>query len=293
GRVVLVNDRMSLIETIDIAFGGDDILLAGPGNNVMLGGIGADNFRGSLSKDVMVGDFAAIYIQPESGRIINLTRFGQGGNTPDLITRAMEDLFSWNGNFGDWSRPVFGALTTRWGADSYLNADVHDLIDRIRLGAARPDIVIDRDGGGLSDYASSATAGEVSMRTDQTVQDGGQGYAGGTPPVDPSDEQAPQADAQPVASLPDAEPADRRADGLADPSPAAAVPESGASAAERVAMAAGVGLLGLSGALGTSGNGTVVFNSKTNTWEPKAGRKRGLSVRREAPQLTEIGSEDE
>ena len=133
GRVVLVNDRMSLIETIDIAFGGDDILLAGPGNNVMLGGIGADNFRGSLSKDVMVGDFAAIYIQPESGRIINLTRFGQGGNTPDLITRAMEDLFSWNGNFGDWSRPVFGALSTRWGADSYLNGGVQDLIDRIRL----------------------------------------------------------------------------------------------------------------------------------------------------------------
>ncbi|KAG0731691.1 hypothetical protein G6F23_015058 [Rhizopus arrhizus] len=87
GRVVLVNDRMSLIETIDIAFGGDDILLAGPGNNVMLGGIGADNFRGSLSKDVMVGDFAAIYIQPESGRIINLTRFG-----PVLVERQLRRL---------------------------------------------------------------------------------------------------------------------------------------------------------------------------------------------------------
>ena len=111
--------------------------------------------------------------------------------------------------------------------------------------------------------------------------------------MEPADEQAPQADAQPVATLPDGEQAALRAEGQADHSAAAAEPASGASAAERAAMAAGVGLLGLSGALGTSGNGTVVFNSKTNTWEPKAGRKRGLSVRREAPQLTEIGSEDE
>ncbi|MDF8362245.1 beta strand repeat-containing protein [Achromobacter anxifer] len=306
GRVVFVNDRISLIETIDIAFGGDDILLAGTGGNYMLGGLGADKFRGNFSKDVMVGDFAAIYIDPVSGRVINLTRFGQGGNTPDLITRAMENLYSWSGNFGDWPRPAFGALVSRWGADNRQEAEGREAADRVSLGVARPDIVIDRHDGGLSDYASSAPADAVSMRTDQTVQDGGQGYPGGaqpaaatqapaakTPAADPADEAASQ-DAAPTAT---AAPQDARAhvesdagSGLqSDAAPAA----TGASAAERAALAAGVGLLGLSGALGASGNGTVVFNSKTNTWETKAARKRGLSVRRQEPELTEIGSEDE
>jgi hypothetical protein len=72
---------------------------------------------------------------------------------------------------------------------------------------------------------------------------------------------------------------------------AAAENTHASTTAERVAMAAGVGILGLSGALGKSGNATVVFNSKTNTWEPKASRKRGLSVRQ--PALTESGSKDE
>ncbi|CAB3624324.1 hypothetical protein LMG3431_00001 [Achromobacter pestifer] len=307
GRVALVNDRMRLIETIDIAFGGNDILLAGPGSNTMLGGIGADNFRGNLSKDVMVGDFAAIYIEPESGRIINLTRFGQGGNTPDLITRAMEDLFSWNGNFGDWQRPVFGALSTRWGADAYLNANGQDAVDQIRLGATRPDIVIDGVGGGLSDYASSGAADEVMVRSDQTVQDGGQGYPAQPKPAAKKAPETKAPDANPSDATPAEQPAqagqddqkttmldaDAAIEQTGDQPAMQADADRADTHAERVAMAAGVGLLGLSGVLGTAGSATVVFNSKTNTWEPKAARKRGLSVRREAPQLTEIGSEDE
>ena len=45
GRVTLVNDRFSVAETLDIAYGGDDILLAGTGGNFMLGGRGSDMFR--------------------------------------------------------------------------------------------------------------------------------------------------------------------------------------------------------------------------------------------------------
>ncbi|MGE8672033.1 MAG: beta strand repeat-containing protein [Achromobacter kerstersii] len=315
GRVVFVNDRWSLIETVDIAFGGNDILLAGTGGNYMLGGIGADSFRGSFSKDVMVGDFAAIYIEPESGRVVNLTRFGMGGNTPDLITRALEDLYSWNGNFGQWQRPVFEPLLTRPNAGAWYLSGMRDAVNSIRLGPASPDIVIARHDGGLSDYASSGAPDEVSMRTDQTVQDGGgQGYASGAkaaPKPEPKPAPKPAQDASnPAADLAGQEGAGQDGAGedaaTQDAAPqGAAVSESdqpadnvaaaenthASSTAERVAMAAGVGILGLSGALGKSGNATVVFNSKTNTWEPKASRKRGLSVRQ--PALTESGSKDE
>ncbi|WP_218824181.1 calcium-binding protein, partial [Achromobacter xylosoxidans] len=205
GRVVFVNDRVSLIETTDIAFGGDDILLAGPGGNYLLGGLGADKFRGDFSKDVMVGDFAAIYIDPASGRIINLIRFGQGGNTPDLITRAMENLYSWSGNFGDWPRTGFGALAGTGAADGHAGADGHALAARVSLGAARPDIVIERHDGGLSDYASSAAPHQVSMRTDQTVQDGGQSHAGGVRSASPG--AAPQSRPEEDSARQDAAPA--------------------------------------------------------------------------------------
>ena len=50
GRVTFVNDRFSVAETLDIAYGGDDILLAGTGGNFMLGGRGSDMFRGSFSR---------------------------------------------------------------------------------------------------------------------------------------------------------------------------------------------------------------------------------------------------
>jgi hypothetical protein len=248
-----------------------------------------------------VGDFAAIYIEPESGRVVNLTRFGMGGNTPDLITRALEDLYSWSGNFGQWQRPVFEPLLTRPNAGAWYLSGMLDAVNSIRLGPTAPDIVIARHDGGLSDYASSGAPDEVSMRTDQTVQDGGgQGYASGAKAASKPEPKPEQQESNPAADLPgqDAAPQDvapqgatvSDADQPAD-NVAAAENTHASSTAEHVAMAAGVGILGLSGALGKSGNTTVVFNSKTNTWEPKASRKRGLSVRQ--PALTESGSKDE
>ena len=113
GRVTFVNDRFSVAETLDIAYGGDDILLAGTGGNFMLGGRGSDMFRGSFSKDVMVGDFAAIYFDLSGSRVVNLTRFGPGGNSPDLITRSLEALYSWPGTLGHAPHPVFERAWTQ------------------------------------------------------------------------------------------------------------------------------------------------------------------------------------
>jgi len=238
--------------------------------------------------------------------VVNLTRFGMGGNTPDLITRALEDLYSWNGNFGLWQRPVFEPLLTRPNAGALFVSSLLDAVNSIRLEPTAPDIVIARHDGGLSDYASSGAPDEVSMRTDQTVQDGGgQGYASGAKTASKPEPKPAQEASNPAADLAGQDAAGQDA-ATQDAAPqGAAVSESdqpadnvaaaenthASTTAERVAMAAGVGILGLSGALGKSGNATVVFNSKTNTWEPKASRKRGLSVRQ--PALTESGSKDE
>ena len=94
----------------------------------------------------------------------------------------------------------------------------------------------------------------------------------------------------------------RQADGQEqDPRPRASAGEAALqpSAApdrapdERAALAAGVGVLGLSGALGATGS--VVFNSKTNTWENKARRKTGVRMIRQDMPLEEAQalSEDE
>src|SRR5690606_15011160 len=83
---------------------------AGAGNNFLLGGAGSDFFRGNLSKDVIVGEYAAIYTDPVSGRVVNLTRFGQGGNRPDPFANANEMLFSKTSAWGQASKRVHWLL---------------------------------------------------------------------------------------------------------------------------------------------------------------------------------------
>ena len=60
----------------------------------------------------MVGDFAAIYFDLSGSRVVNLTRFGPGGNSPDLITRSLEALYSWPGT-GACAHPVFERAWTQ------------------------------------------------------------------------------------------------------------------------------------------------------------------------------------
>ena len=61
----------------------------------------------------MVGDFAAIYFDLSGSRVVNLTRFGPGGNSPDLITRSLEALYSWPGTLGHAPHPVFERAWTQ------------------------------------------------------------------------------------------------------------------------------------------------------------------------------------
>ena len=126
----------------------------------------------------MVGDFAAIYFDLSGSRVVNLTRFGPGGNSPDLITRSLEALYSWPGTLGHAPHPVFERAWTQRSV-AFLSAG-HAAQDggRVSVAPGRPDIVIERHDGGISIYAAGdATHGEVSMRGGAGASDGGRSMA--------------------------------------------------------------------------------------------------------------------
>ncbi|CAJ49553.1 putative secreted calcium-binding protein, partial [Bordetella avium 197N] len=288
GRVSFVNDRFAVIETIDIAFGGNNILLGGTAGNFMLGGLGSALIRGNLNKDVMVGDFAAIYLDPASGRILNLARFGMGSNKPDLITQTMESLFSWPQALLRGAPTVFTAtMPASGGAVSDAQAQTET---RVNTSAQAPDIVVGHHGKGFSDYASGRRSPhEVFMRTDMGTEAGGSApstaQTSAAEPV-PATEEAPITEQGPVdeqAAVQEQQAQGQQAAETADPSQA--TPE------QQAALAAGVGILGLSGALGMTGS--VVFNSKTHTWEPRVRRKAGPRVTRKLEEAAQAISEDE
>ena len=251
GRVTFVNDRFSVAETLDIAYGGDDILLAGTGGNFMLGGRGSDMFRGSFSKDVMVGDFAAIYFDLSGSRVVNLTRFGPGGNSPDLITRSLEALYSLARHAGACAASGF---RTR------LDATQRGLpVRRPRRagwrprqrGARRPDIVIERHDGGISIYAAGdAAPGVVSMRGGADASDAGRSMA----PSGPAGTEAPGTarirNRIRRSSSKGGRPTGRSRIRVRGRPPArrrsSRPPRADRAPDERAALAAGVGVLGLS-----------------------------------------------
>ncbi|WP_412778660.1 hypothetical protein, partial [Bordetella trematum] len=269
GRVSFVADRFSVIESQFIEHGGDTVLLAGSGSNFMLGGPGRSMLRGNLSKDVMVGDYAAIYLDPWSGRIKNLVRFGMGGNTPDLIARTMELLYSRSATLGQLPHPVFER-----------EADTRVVLAgspvAVSLAATRPDIVLARDGQALSDYAAG-TDDPLAMAAGLDAAASGQSQAvpvaGQVEPVQAAVPPAQDVQDEPVTADP---PADGQAE--AAPSGEPDAPQAATSPSERLAQAAGVGVLGLSAALGAGGS--VVFNARTQSWEPRSRRKSGLRVTR-------------
>jgi large repetitive protein len=320
GRVVFINDRWNLIETIDIAFGGDDTLIAGAAANYMLGGPGSDVFHGNLSKDVMVGDYGAIYIAPETGQANNVTRFGMGGNRPDLITRTLENLYSWTDSLAVPDRIVIGSLGGSRGALFTVSEERGEDAtgNRIQLGTSAPAIAISGHDDGLSDYAAGESGNRVVMRRNDGLSDSGEIYPGGTTggtqagtqsndaatrgtPAESSQEDPAQVDGEQagdVQAVQDTQAGaaqeEVHAQGRPDEDEAAVREGEPLVATDTAALAAGVAVLGLAGALGaTGGNGTVVFNSKTNAWETKTNRKRGLRVTLAASPLTEAVSEDE
>src|SRR5262249_32657258 len=56
GKIVLVNDDVRDIQSIDTPCGGDDVLLAGTGHNLLIGGVGNDNISAGSGRNVVVGD---------------------------------------------------------------------------------------------------------------------------------------------------------------------------------------------------------------------------------------------
>lgn len=84
------NGALQLAQTIDLYTGGDDVLRGGSGNSILLGGAGGDSLYGSLARDVMVGDYAAVTL--EDGVLRGLVRFGGAGNAPDLVAQGQEEM---------------------------------------------------------------------------------------------------------------------------------------------------------------------------------------------------------
>ena len=297
GRVTFVNDRFSVAETLDIAYGGDDILLAGTGGNFMLGGRGSDMFRGSFSKDVMVGDFAAIYFDLSGSRVVNLTRFGGRQLARPDHPFAGSAVFPGPARMGHAPHPVFERAWTQRSV-AFLSAG-HAAQDggRVSVAPERPDIVIERHDGGISIYAAGdAAPGVVSMRGGADASDAGRSMA----PSGPAGTEAPGTarirNRIRRSSSKGGRPTGRSRIRVRGRPPArrrSAVRAPDRAPDERAALAAGVGVLGLSGALGATGS--VVFNSKTNTWENKARRKTGVRMIRQDMPLEEAQalSEDE
>ena len=242
----------------------------------------------------MVGDFAAIYFDLSGSRVVNLTRFGPGGNSPDLITRSLEALYSWPGTPACAASGFERAWTQR--SVAFLSAG-HAAQDggRVSVAPERPDIVIERHDGGISIYAAGdAAPGVVSMRGGADASDAGRSMA----PSGPVGTEAPgtarirnrirrssSKGGRPTAGAGSASAGVRRRG-------APAVRRAGSGARRARGPGGRRGRVG-SGALGATGS--VVFNSKTNTWENKARRKTGVRMIRQDMPLEEAQalSEDE
>ena len=104
----------------------------------------------------MVGDFAAIYFDLSGSRVVNLTRFGPGGNSPDLITRSLEALYSWPGIAGHAPHPVFERAWTQRSV-AFLSAG-HAAQDGGRVSAWRRSVRISSSNATMAAFRSMLPA---------------------------------------------------------------------------------------------------------------------------------------
>jgi hypothetical protein len=90
GRVYyLAGGLPGLVESIDSNIGMADTLNGGGGYNVLVAGEGDDLLFGSLTFDVMAGDFAGVTFDL-NGYVVEVLRFGGQG---DLIAQAQDMIF--------------------------------------------------------------------------------------------------------------------------------------------------------------------------------------------------------
>jgi len=81
------------IISIDVQYGGNDILIGGTGNDILIGGAGSDLLYGNLSEDLLFGDNAAVTLR--NGFVTNLQ-----ADFNDLITQSLFDEFN-EGDLGE------------------------------------------------------------------------------------------------------------------------------------------------------------------------------------------------
>ncbi|MCL2344400.1 MAG: hypothetical protein FWC58_00940, partial [Desulfobulbus sp.] len=225
-------------------------------------------------------------------------RFGLGGNHPDLITQVMESLYMWPSALDRAMRRGTFQLhgQTRFSMNSMDQKITIDLLDA--------------DISGFNLFARAA--GVVTIRLNEVVGEGGNGGGGETDvpkeeeePKDKSEASDPQGEGENggggETDVPKdgEEPKDKsETSGPQEQAPhqdteghkpTKTEPQSKGQGqagqdGKRASLAAGVGILGLAGALSMADS--VVFNSKSNSWETRVRRKTGLRVTRndeEAP----------
>ncbi|MCC6212880.1 MAG: calcium-binding protein, partial [Burkholderiales bacterium] len=78
------------IISVDVLFGGNDILNGGTGNDILIGGAGSDFLYGNLSEDLLFGDNAAVTLR--NGFVTNIQ-----ADFNDLITGSLFDEFNADG----------------------------------------------------------------------------------------------------------------------------------------------------------------------------------------------------
>lgn len=97
GNDILIGDGGSVTYTVggsniqilsvDVAFGGNDILDGGAGNDILMGGQGADLLYGTLSEDLLFGSNASVTLS--NGIVTSIQ-----SDMQDLVTEAMFEQFA-------------------------------------------------------------------------------------------------------------------------------------------------------------------------------------------------------
>jgi len=82
------------ILSVDVQYGGDDILNGGTGNDILIGGAGSDLLYGNLSEDLLFGDNAAIKMK--NGFVTSIQ-----ADFNDLITKSLFDEFNFTVEGGE------------------------------------------------------------------------------------------------------------------------------------------------------------------------------------------------
>jgi hypothetical protein len=96
GEVRAQSNVVSLAQSIDHEFGGNDTLVATDvegKHGILIGGTGNDELGGSLTYDVLFGDNGAVTLTPD-GKVTSVTRYAYALNSPDLIAKSQDAVFT-------------------------------------------------------------------------------------------------------------------------------------------------------------------------------------------------------